>query len=72
MLYFADPELKRRSDTAPPTNFIAVENGLVVPQRSADRTSNTISSPETVEVTPTERRVIAIERAFLEELASDK
>jgi type IV secretory pathway TraG/TraD family ATPase VirD4 len=27
MLYFADPELKKRSEIAPPLEFIAIENG---------------------------------------------
>ena len=65
MLYFADPELKKRSEIAPPIEFIAIENGAVVPQRQADRTANAISSPETLPAPPTTAAMSAIERAFL-------
>jgi type IV secretion system protein VirD4 len=73
MLYFADPELKRRSDIPPPTDFIAIEANEVVPQRPADRTRNAISEPETISETPSpEVGMSVIERAFLEELTSSK
>jgi hypothetical protein len=72
MLYFTDPELKKRSEIAPPIEFIAIENGAVVPQRRADRTANAISSPETLPVPARTAPMSAIERAFLEELANSK
>jgi len=65
MLYFAEPELKKRFEIAPPIEFIAIENGAVVPQRQADRTANAISSPETLPAPPTTAAMSAIERAFL-------
>lgn len=73
MLYFADPELKKRSDVPPPLEFIAIENGAVVQQRHADRTLNAISRPETLE-SPTlpNGPLSSIEKAFLEELTSSK
>ena len=73
MLYFADPELKKRSDIPPPTDFIAIENGEIVQQRHADRTPNAISQPETLEVPASPNGPLsAIEKAFLEELTSNK
>ncbi|MBV9268034.1 MAG: type IV secretory system conjugative DNA transfer family protein [Acidobacteriaceae bacterium] len=73
MLYFADPELKKRSDIPPPTDFIAIENGEVVQQRAADRTPNAISQPETLEVPPVGNGPLsAIEKAFIEELTNTK
>jgi type IV secretion system protein VirD4 len=73
MLYFADPELKKRSDIPPPADFIAIENGTVVPQRQDQRTVNAISSPETLDMLPpTQGRISAIEQAFLEELTRGK
>lgn len=46
MLYFMDPELNRRAQIAPPTNFVAISGGKTVPQLPADQTLNAISRPE--------------------------
>jgi len=46
MLYFLDPELTARATVKPPTEFLALEDGKPVQQRSIDRTRNRISKPE--------------------------
>jgi type IV secretion system protein VirD4 len=46
ILYFTDPVLAKRADLAPPSNFLAIEDGHVVAQRRADRTRNAISAAE--------------------------
>ncbi len=65
MLYFFDPELKRRAAIPPPAALRSLENGIVVGQRSADRTNNVVSRPEVID---TEEAVSHLERGFLEEL----
>lgn len=63
ILYFSDPVLAKRSAIAPPTTFIAIEDGEVNPQRNAERTPNVISRPEVMEET-----MSPMERAFVEAL----
>jgi type IV secretory pathway TraG/TraD family ATPase VirD4 len=46
MLYFLDPALNSRSEHAPPSAFIALEDGKPVPQRAVNRTWHVISKPE--------------------------
>src|SRR5690242_18401816 len=45
MLYFLDPVLSARAAMKPPTRFVALEDGRVVPQRPVGRTRNKISKP---------------------------
>src|SRR5579862_7627202 len=46
MLYFADPELSRRSSIAPPEVFQSIENRQLVLQKPSEHTRNVISQPE--------------------------
>lgn len=46
ILYFTDPEFRRRAAIAAPIQFHAIEEGRVRPQRPSDRTPNVISRPE--------------------------
>ena len=46
MLYFLDPALNSRAELAPPTEFIALEDGKPVPQHALNRTRNVVSKPE--------------------------
>src|ERR1700743_1683771 len=68
MLYFLDPVLTARASLKPPTNFVALEDGEVTPQRPASRTRNKISKPEVA--TPTAKRLTDAERGFIEEYGS--
>ena len=63
MLYFADPTLAARAETAPPAKFIAIEAGKVAEQRPSDRTPHVISKPEAV--TPEDSQRQLYERAYL-------
>jgi type IV secretion system protein VirD4 len=63
MLYFADPTLAKRAETAPPKKFIAIEAGKVAEQRPSDRTPHVISKPEAV--TPEDSQRQLYERAYL-------
>jgi type IV secretion system protein VirD4 len=63
MLYFADPTLAQRAETAPPKKFIAIEAGKVADQRPSDRTPHVISKPEVV--TPEDSQRQLYERAYL-------
>lgn len=65
MLYFFDPELKRRAAIAPPVTLHSLEGATVIAQRPLDRTNNVLSKPEAVE---TEEAISHLERGFLEEL----
>src|SRR3954447_15228835 len=49
MLYFFDPELKRRAAIPPPTALPSLEATAVVTQRPADRTNNVLSRPEAID-----------------------
>jgi type IV secretion system protein VirD4 len=65
MLYFLDPVLNARAGVKPPTRFVTLEDGCVVPQKPVGRTRNKISKPEVV---PTNlERASAAERGFSEE-----
>jgi type IV secretory pathway TraG/TraD family ATPase VirD4 len=46
MLYFLDPELNRRAEIPPPSDFFTIEDGVVLPQKPLDRTANVISKTE--------------------------
>ncbi len=65
MLYFFDPELKRRAAIPPSATLRSLEGATVVAQRPIDRTNNVLSKPEAVE---TEEAMSHLERGFLEEL----
>src|ERR1700761_6972061 len=65
MLYFLDPILTARASLKPPTNFVALEDGEVTPQKPASRTRNKISKPEVA--TATAKRLTDAERGFIEE-----
>lgn len=65
MLYFFDPELKRRASIAPPARLQSLEGVSVVNQKPADRTNNVISRPEAA---ADEAAVSHLEKGFLEEL----
>jgi type IV secretion system protein VirD4 len=64
ILYFSDPVLAKRAAIPPPTEFAAIEDGRVNPQRAADRTANVISKPEVV-ADPAS----TMERAFVDALS---
>ena len=64
ILYFSDPVLAKRAAIPPPTEFAAIEDGSVNPQRAADRTANVISKPEVVA-----EPVSTMERAFVDALS---
>jgi len=63
MLYFADPTLAKRAETAPPAKFIAIEAGKVAEQRPSDRTAHVISQPEVVTAEESQRQIY--ERVYL-------
>lgn len=65
MLYFLDPILTARASLKPPTNFVSLEDGEVVPQKPVGRTRNKISKPEVA--TPIPKRLTDAERGFIEE-----
>jgi hypothetical protein len=64
ILYFSDPVLAKRAAIPPPTEFAAIEDGRVNPQRAADRTANVISQPEVVT-----EPASTMERAFVDALS---
>src|SRR5215471_5501538 len=64
ILYFSDPVLAKRAAIPPPTEFAAIEDGRVNPQRAPDRTANVISKPEIVT-----EPVSTMERAFVDALS---
>lgn len=68
MLYFLDAVLTARASVQPPTKFLAIEEGRVIPQKPVGRTRNKISKPE---VAPAERLTQA-ELGFLEEYHTTK
>lgn len=65
MLYFFDPELKRRAAIPPPTALPSLEGKVISQQRPADRMANILSKAETV---LPEEATSHLERGFLEEL----
>lgn len=65
MLYFFDPELKRRAAIPPLATLHSLEGVRVLDQRPVDRTNNILSKAEAVE---TEEAISHLERGFLEEL----
>jgi hypothetical protein len=56
--------LAKRAAIPPPTEFAAIEDGRVNPQRAADRTANVISKPEVVT-----EPASTMERAFVDALS---
>jgi len=67
MLYFFDPELKRRAEIAPLAKLPSLETGAVSTQKQVDQTSHVLSRPEDV---ASEEAISALEQGFLEELQS--
>lgn len=65
MLYFFDPELKRRSSIAPPVKLLGIEDRNVIPQKSVMKNVNVLSRPEAV---PQDEPTSPLEQGFLEEL----
>lgn len=65
MLYFFDPELKRRAAIPPPAGLRSLEGTAVVAQKPLDRTNNVLSRPEPIDA---EEALSHLERGFLEEL----
>src|SRR3954447_23026559 len=65
MLYFFDPELKRRSELAPPTELPCLESGAIGTQTSSRETNHGLSKPEDV---TSEEATTFLEQGFLEEL----
>lgn len=69
MLYFFDPELRKRAEIPPPTVLQSLDGGAVVGQKPADRTNNVVSKPET---DIHEEATSHLERGFLEELQAGR
>ncbi|HEX4168140.1 MAG TPA: type IV secretory system conjugative DNA transfer family protein [Bryobacteraceae bacterium] len=67
MLYFFDPELKRRSSIPPPISLFGIENRRVIQQKAVAKTVNVISRPEEALI---EEPMSPLEQGFLEELRS--
>lgn len=65
MLYFFDPELKRRAEIPPPAELHSLETGAIRSQKRVDETNHVLSRPEDVE---SEEAITALEQGFLEEL----
>ena len=65
MLYFFDPELKRRAAIPPAPALQSLDGAAVITQKPIDRTSNIISKPEVVAA---EDAISHLEKGFLEEL----
>jgi len=65
MLYFFDPELKRRSELAPPTELPRLEAGAIGTQTPIHPTNHDLSEPEDV---TSEEGITFLEQGFLEEL----
>ncbi len=77
ILYFTDPVLTKRADLAPPSNFLAIEDGHVIAQRRADRTRNAISAAEprqsaTSSPTAPATARSPMEEAFWKEMGGDQ
>jgi type IV secretion system protein VirD4 len=71
MLYFLDPALNSRAELAPPTGFIALEDGKPIPQHAANRTRHVISKPELEsppEAPPNDELMSSVEHHLVEEL----
>ena len=71
MLYFLDPELARRAAIEPPKEFVALEDGIAVPQPAVNRNRNRISKPESLSPIVAGPTTHA-ERGFVEELELGK
>jgi type IV secretion system protein VirD4 len=69
MLYFFDPELRKRAEIPPPKALQSLDGGAVVGQKPVDRTNNVVSKPETA---IDEEATSHLERGFLEELQARK
>lgn len=69
MLYFSDPELKRRAELPPPTQLPSFDHGTVSAQKPVDETSQALSKPEDVSA---EEATSFLERGFLEELQKEQ
>ncbi len=65
MLYFFDPELRKRAEIPPPKALQSLDDGAVIGQKPADRTNNVVSKPE---IAIDEEATSHLERGFLEEL----
>ncbi len=65
MLYFFDPELKRRAAVPPPTALPSLEGTAITQQKPVDRMANLPSKAEAV---LPEEATSHLERGFLEEL----
>ncbi len=71
MLYFLDPALNARAELAPPTGFIALEDGKPIPQHALNRTRNVVSKPELTsppEGLPNDELISGVEHHLVEEL----
>src|SRR5579862_9213064 len=71
MLYFFDDTLNSRTQLAPPTGFLTLEDGKPVPQHTLNRTPNLVSKPELVsppECLPNDEPFSGIEHHLVEEL----
>jgi type IV secretion system protein VirD4 len=71
MLYFLDPALNSRAEVAPPTSFIALEDGKPIPQHALNRTPHVISKAEVVsppECEPIDEPLSGVEHHLVEEL----
>jgi type IV secretion system protein VirD4 len=71
MLYFLDPALNARAELAPPTGFIALEDGKPIPQHALNRTRNVVSKPELAsppESLPNDELISGVEHHLVEEL----
>lgn len=67
MLYFFDPELRKRAEIPPPARLKALDGKAEIDQKPIGRTSNVISSPERA---VDEDATTLLEKGFLEELRS--
>ena len=63
MLYFLDPSFKMRSEIPPPTTFVSLKGGGIVPQSPVDQRQHLISPAE---VPPQD--LPHAEQAFLDDL----
>ena len=61
-----DPVLKARAEIAPPTAFVALEDGKAVSQKPFDRTHHAISRPEVLP--DTHEPLTLAEESFINEL----
>ena len=67
MLYFVDPELKRRAAIPPQAALQSLAGGVSACQKPINQTNNVLSKPEAV---TNEDATSHLERGFLEELQS--